>query len=551
MTVERLLTWHNRSSRNSRFIKALEVCQSHGGLGIRTNRHVSRLQNIIKVPACCWREFSADRCVQEAKKLNPSFHKRLCEVTTSLVPSSSEQSNDLLRASCMAMKLIIDNKDSLKSPYIDFLYENTSLGSQTALPHPLRMTSEQFAGTDFLLAGSNSYRAISKRRAVYHYIGLSMFGGDVSTIDEFKWAMGIVLSRAISNVSIGTPLTLVPVIDLVNHSTIKCNANHTYDAVTGDFTLYTTKDVEEGEEIFINYGDGRDSASFMSLYGFCDVDNLNDEIPLKLSSKHQTAEDFSGDAISLEKAESFSSFSQWKNLTAEKYKVGITTAESVKKSTSTIPRYEYATIITIGTSTTIPLHFLQSFNRAELESIVEKLLEKKSGSREDAEQTISLCEQVASATYSALGKCIFSDARAVAESHASAVTFSAGVVSEADLVETEIFAAKIVLESIDESITNMLTAETRAVIDRLPDVLPDSISMYRKQGLPSLISHADNRLLYLKQIAVSDPLKSTVSASEIPWRRSCAAISSQELDGLIRLRLLCTAFHIALLTTLI
>lgn len=550
MSVERLLKWHDRLSSNSRFIKALEVCQSYGGLGIRTNRKIDRMQNIIKVTSYGWKEFSADKCEQDARRLNPNFHKRLCEVTAALVPSSPEHSNNLMRSSCMAMKLIIESKERLKHPYVDFLYTSTSLGSPGTLPHPLLMTSEQFAGTDFLLAGSNSYRAISKRREVYHYIGESMFGRDVSAIEEFKWAMGIVLSRAISNASIRTPLTLIPVVDLVNHSTTKCNAGHAYDEVTGDFTLFTTEEVGAGEEIFINYGEGRDSASFMSLYGFCDVDNTNDKMPLKLTSRHRTTGDLSGGEISQEKNESFSSFSQWKDLTVEKYKVGITTAVADKKSASKIPGEENSTLLTIGTSTTIPLHVLLSLNREEFESIIDELLKKIGGSQEEAGQKIALGEEVVTAAHSALGDILFSKARAVAASHASAVTFcAAGVTCEADTVETEIFATKVVLEGIDESIKNMFTAHTRAVIDKHPDVIPASISEYREQGLSPLLAHADKRLLYLKQIATSDPQESIISASEIPWRRSCAAISSQELDGLIRLRLFCTAYHIALLTT--
>lgn len=553
MVVEKLLSWHSRLSQRTRFVSTLEVYESYAGFGIRTNSALSLLQIIIKVPKCGWIEFSADSCVQDVKRMNPQLHKRLCDITATFCPSPSGQSNNLLRASCMAMKLIADSKIKLNHPYVDFLNKTTRCPS--AMPHPFVMTSQELDGADFLLAGSNSHRAIAKRRVLYQFIGESIFGEHVSAIDEFKWAMGIVYSRAISNASIGTPLTLVPVIDLVNHSSTKCNAEHKYDPTTGDFSLFTTKPIEAGDEIFINYGNSKDSASFMALYGFCDVDNLNDELTLNLSSTYQISGDYSKEilASSGEMKESQSSFIEWKNLATERYKTGITTASAEKKSDGTTLLEEKVTNVIIGTPATVPLHFLQSLDRELYESIVVKLLEKESESQEDVKRRIQLCDEVVVATQGALGDFILLRARGIVASHLSLITLcsglpGAGLVGASDTVETEISAVKIVLLGIDQSILSMLSADSRAEYVELNEVFPASITMYHVQGRPTLLAYAEKRLLYLQQVA-NLPHSIITSPRNFYWRRNSAAISYQELDGLVRLRLLFSAYHIALLTS--
>ena len=61
------------------------------------------------------------------------------------------------------------------------------------------------------------------------------------------------------------PLALAPVLDFCNHSALS-NAQHAVGA-DGGLVLTATADVKEGEEVCIDYGEGRDSLSFMvSIY---------------------------------------------------------------------------------------------------------------------------------------------------------------------------------------------------------------------------------------------------------------------------------------------
>lgn len=142
---------------------------------------------------------------------------------------------------------------------------------------------EDFFNINGLLRGSSTYRSIALRRKIYNYIADSLFGNGHRMGIEFKWAVGVVLSRALS--SSDMPLTFVPVLDLCNHSFFDQNAEHRYNKNTMEFSLVTTKAVNIGEELFINYGEGRDSASFMSLYGFYDPNNKNDNITLSVKTR--------------------------------------------------------------------------------------------------------------------------------------------------------------------------------------------------------------------------------------------------------------------------
>ena len=65
-----------------------------------------------------------------------------------------------------------------------------------------------------------------------------------------------------------SPLTLVPYLDFVNHSSTP-NALCKYEETNRSFVLESTQDICEGEEIFINYGNNtKTNNSLIFLYGF-------------------------------------------------------------------------------------------------------------------------------------------------------------------------------------------------------------------------------------------------------------------------------------------
>ena len=579
MIVRRLLKWHKRLPNNPQFDSSIEVFQSYGGLGIRAIKDLPSAQTVIRVPASGWRDFSAEVSVNEAKRSNPEFFENLNNLAALVLPNSSEQADTLIKSSCLATKLIIDGQESLKQPYIEFLSQATYPGDNSLLPHPLIMRDHEFGGAECLLSGSSAHRAIIMRRKLYDYIGASLFGSNNTMVNEFKWAMGIVLSRALSSAPLGMPLTLVPVLDLVNHSYAEQNADHRYNKVTGEFSLITTKAVKAGSELFINYGEGRDTVSFMSLYGFYDADNRNDDVSFILD----TTRNGSSDPLStIERREAFIS---WRDIVSTKHSVLINPMPKNKMSTTT----DALSTVRISAITKLPLDFLLSFNKDEGEEILGKLL--RIVETEDKGR-LELCNEVVAAAHKALGQSILGAARSVVAASADTENYMntlapnaadgaqndvpldvSGVV-KTNLVENEILAAQLIIASINKSIHAFVPSIQQANTLTNAPMSPVSLIMNERAPSPTLIA-AEARLQHLLaqgaeaatllaedrsgEQAAQDPSNlsptpptatSSPPAALLQWRIATAAVAAKELDALLRLRSFCTAFLIALASSL-
>lgn len=152
------------------------------------------------------------------------------------------------------------------------------------------------------LDGTDLHRALFLRKRLYNRLSSGLFNGNEMHKTNFDYAVGLVLSRALSgNLPVAgsnsegdvreVPLTLAPVLDFCNHSSAFSNAQHAA-AADGALVLSATVDVKAGEEILIDYGQGRDSLSFLTLYGFCPREsrfgeqvlnfNVNDRVELVL-----------------------------------------------------------------------------------------------------------------------------------------------------------------------------------------------------------------------------------------------------------------------------
>ena len=572
MIIKRLLTWHRRLPNNPHFDSSIEVFRSHGGYGIRATRDLQKAQTIVRVPAAGWLEFSADRAVNEARRSNPQFYECLNNLSSKLMPNSPEQSNNLLSSACLATKLIIDKREALRHPYIEFLNQTTSAGDPSILPHTLSMSSTEVGGIDGLLNGSTCHRAIIKRRELYNYIGESIFGQGNEMVAEFKWGMGIVLSRAVSSFATGMPLTLVPILDLTNHNR-NHNARHGYNKNTGEFSIITTENIRSGDEVLINYGTGRDTASFMSLYGFHDEGNSNDQLDFQLQTaiygcgSKSTSSVVTNPVTETETGNHSNSMTEEMNILAVKHNVKIrvtpaTTASSDSNSKSNIDQLN----VTISSVASLSLDFLLSIEKSEYRQIIDRLLKLDSGSAVEGEKRLMLCDAVAAATHTALGDNVLGRARDIAAFNTATVAISLKEADDfttggVDLVKSELFAVQLILDSIDKSIGNML--ENGSIVEEMStstSTRGQVTDILRRQVIaPPLIAAAESRLTYLSDIATN---KSPPSASDniginpaafeaaSRWRSSCAAVSASELDGLLRLRFLCTAYHISLVSSL-
>ena len=218
--------------------------------------------------------------------------------------------------------------------------------------------------------------------------------------------------------------------------------------------------------------------------------------------------------------------------------------------------------MTISSVASLSLDFLLSIEKSEYKQIIDRLLKLDSGSAVEGEKRLMLCDAVAAATHTALGDNVLGRARDIAAFNTATVAsfkkaedLSTGGV---DLVKSEMFAVQLILDSIDKSIGNMLG--NGSIVEEMSTSTRDQVTdILKKQVIaPPLVAAAESRLNYLSVIATNQSTPSDSIINNYPaafeaasrWRSSCADVSASELDGLLRLRFLCTAYHISLLSSL-
>ena len=82
-------------------------------------------------------------------------------------------------------------------------------------------------------------------------------------------------------------MTMCPILDFSNHGeSNEVNAKHELQP-DGSISLTTTTDININDEIFISYGDNRDAASFLTLYGFVPESTYNDTMEILFPAQNE------------------------------------------------------------------------------------------------------------------------------------------------------------------------------------------------------------------------------------------------------------------------
>ena len=92
------------------------------------------------------------------------------------------------------------------------------------------------------------------------------------------WALGVVTSRAFATEGPGKPRSLLPLIDIANHSFV--NKNCDIDKRQGGtMVLVAKKAIPAGSELLLSYG-ALDNHTLLLDYGFMDPENPFDNMVL-------------------------------------------------------------------------------------------------------------------------------------------------------------------------------------------------------------------------------------------------------------------------------
>jgi hypothetical protein len=234
----------------------VSVCKTvERGYTLHANKPLHKGKEILSIPPRLYVPYSAANAVAIASSRNPealnSIDKMVHDAFGGDKEKHKESVNSLTAAICLGINITLTDKND---EYINLLRGNP------ITVHPLLMSRSLVSSS---LAGTGALRKILDHKKIFEYVGESFFGQGTQRSKAFLWSMSTILSRALS--SQYSPFTLVPLLDLVNHAH-ESNAQHTF--IQNRFVLHTTREVEEGAELSINYGPNRSSASFLRLYGF-------------------------------------------------------------------------------------------------------------------------------------------------------------------------------------------------------------------------------------------------------------------------------------------
>ncbi|PVH69866.1 SET domain-containing protein [Cadophora sp. DSE1049] len=109
-----------------------------------------------------------------------------------------------------------------------------------------------------------------------------LFPRDKFTIEDYKWALCTVWSRAMDfKLPDGDSIRLLaPFADMLNHSP-EVKQCHVYDGLSGNLSVLAGKNYESGDQLFINYGPIPNNR-LLRLYGFVVPGNPNESYDLVL-----------------------------------------------------------------------------------------------------------------------------------------------------------------------------------------------------------------------------------------------------------------------------
>jgi hypothetical protein len=249
---DKLLKWLE-TQKGFSIHRYIEVFRSEFmGAGIRASQKIETGSVIMRVPKQMWIPYSAEYSVHAAKSMNPTFLNSIVTLSNKILPNSPQQADNLIKSSCLATLLTLgrNEPEAERQIYVDFLMKATFPFAKDVGPHPLLRTNKEI---DEYLLGTRAHKAIATRRKMFGYLALQLFGGDSNAAaimrQDFLWAMGIIQSRALSSAEPSRPMpfSLVPGLDLTNHSSSKENAEHRYLAGSGDFELVAKTNIEAGE----------------------------------------------------------------------------------------------------------------------------------------------------------------------------------------------------------------------------------------------------------------------------------------------------------------
>ncbi|KAK1269349.1 hypothetical protein QJS04_geneDACA006721 [Acorus gramineus] len=110
-----------------------------------------------------------------------------------------------------------------------------------------------------------------------------LFPEEIFNMETFKWSFGIIFSRLVRCPSMDGKVALVPLADMLNHSS-EVETFLDYDKASQGIVFTTDRPYQPGEQVFISYGK-KSNGELLLSYGFVPKEgsNPNDSVDLSFS----------------------------------------------------------------------------------------------------------------------------------------------------------------------------------------------------------------------------------------------------------------------------
>jgi len=239
------------------------------GRGLFASEGPIRLgERVVEMPRKSWLPLSAEKAWGDLSQKHPEFVERLMRFAK-LEREQSRAQAMLVGSICFVIHVLRE----FEKPSSELAAKIVEMIPKEVSGLPLFWQDEDL----MRLQTSPLTQKVIRRRKFMETVYNECVGdfaedlGENITSSNFMFSWSLILTRATSDVSRNLPFCIVPVMDLMNHTTEEAQpgfCDHFFDVESQTFVVTASKDVRIGQELFIRYGERHGNADLLRLYGF-------------------------------------------------------------------------------------------------------------------------------------------------------------------------------------------------------------------------------------------------------------------------------------------
>lgn len=273
----------------------------HIGYDFVADRDIPVRTSVLSVPKEIWQQYSAKNAKLILQKDFRWLHDKIEHLVYINEPKRTDATVAFENFVHLALYLMHKVNTGASDEYLSFLLKHTFPDNKEAIPHPLLMDLDSQIEAYLPALEVSEPNHVAIRRKFYTDFFITLLSTDADDfltrnrfvdpdqrdpLEQFLWAMSIIISRSLLSAKDVTATTLVPYLDFTNHSSQAANCVPIIDPITNAFNLVTTRPVQRKESLRSHYGPSLSTNAFLLQYGFSGID-----FQAKLQPHVEAAED--------------------------------------------------------------------------------------------------------------------------------------------------------------------------------------------------------------------------------------------------------------------